>query len=116
MDEAAERKMEQALGVVLENEIPKAPTPLRPTPPIDEQLAQIERIEYGIRNRIRQDKLTILANYEKSVAEFRALCEAKISDMIYKYQTERDTSLRTLHEETQRKLHELNRQAERVER
>jgi len=115
MDEAAERKMEIALGEVSEAMIPK-PTPIRPTPPIDDQLMQIERIEHAIRNRIRTDKLAILAGYERSVAEFRTTCEQKISDAIYQLQNQRDQSLRTLHEETQRKLHELNRQAERVER
>jgi hypothetical protein len=116
MDEAAEKKMVQALGTVLEQDMPKPPTPIRPTPAIDDQLAQIERIEQSIRNRIRQDRLTILAEFERTQAEIRSSYEQKASDTLVKLGNERDLSLRNLHEETQRKLHELGRQAERIER
>lgn len=93
----------------------KEPIPLKPQPPVDAQLAQMERITHAIRNRIRNERLTLMAEFDRTSAEIRSACERKISDATARLEEERDTALRNLHDETARRLHELGELNKRIE-
>jgi len=57
-----------------------------------------------------------MAEYDRTTTEIRSAYEQKASDAMLRLQEERDMNLRNLDEETKRRLHELGRQAQRIER
>lgn len=112
MNAAIERGLSQALEQELAKEV--KPNNNR-QPAIDEQLLQFERIGKSIKNRLRNERLVIVAEYERTKTELKSDFERKASEILAKLTEERDQALQQLSDTVNQRLHELDMLAERVD-
>jgi len=110
---AMEKELEQSISVALQTggDLPRI-TP-RTERSLPDQIAQLERINRAVDERIRQERLTLRNSYERQVVEVRAVFDVRISDEVSKLEQARDAELLALTEETSRKLHDLEQLARR---
>ena len=110
---AMEKELEQSVSVALQagSDLPRI-TP-RVEQSLPDQIAQLDRINRAVDDKIRRERLTLRNNYERQLVEIRTAYETRISDEVSKLEQARDTELLALTEETSRKLHDLERLARR---
>ena len=84
------------------------PSPLRPVPSkpvsLSEQWAQKERIEQELYQRVRRQKIDILAEHDRLWAETKSDFERRIDFAVSKLEAERRQALKTLADQTAEKL------------
>jgi hypothetical protein len=110
-----EQKLEQTLGDIKPQGKPVQLRPIGQPMTVDDQLVQLERISRSLRDRVRTERLEVIAEYERNTAQLRADCDRKISDYAAQARDERDQELRRLAEATGMRLHQLDKLSDRVD-
>jgi hypothetical protein len=90
--------------------LPRVP---RTEPSLPDQIAQLERIDRQIAEKIRRERLNIKNEYDRLWVETNNSFAARISEEVSKLEKARDTELLALTETTSHKLHELEQLARR---
>lgn len=90
------------------------PVPVKPTS-LTEQWAQKERIEQELFQRIRREKMTIIASHDANWAKIKADFEVRIDLAVSQLETERRRALQALTDDTAEKLREHELLMRRIE-
>jgi hypothetical protein len=112
-----EKELEDVIGKAVAE--PVKPTPLRTVPPppaqsLTQQWDTLAKIESELRTRIRRERGMITAEHDRLWTETRTDYDRRIDEAVAKLESERQTALRTLADQTAAKLREHDLLKERM--
>jgi hypothetical protein len=107
MTNEMEKELEANLAQAVDAEVkPFTPRAVTTTASLTTQWDHLARIETELRNRVRRERLEIIAEYEKLVTETRTDFERREDDLITALHAKRDAALLQLRSNAAAKLRE----------
>jgi hypothetical protein len=109
-----ERELEQGITATLLHEPGSGTNKVqRIEQSLPDQIAQLDRINRAVDDKIRRERMTLRNNYERQIVEIRSAYSSRIDEEVSKLEQARDRELLALTEETSQKLHDLEQLARR---
>jgi hypothetical protein len=104
-DKILERGLADALQKPGSEGVSKVP---RVEPSLPDQMAQLERIERSIEDKVRRERVSVITSHDERWTRLRSDYTRDLSDLQSRLSRDLATALRELESETAAKLHQLD--------
>jgi hypothetical protein len=119
MNKTLEQDLELAMSAALDTIKGDEPRPLRPVNSngggtLSEQLEKMENVQQRLKERVRQEKMHLLAEHDRRWTETQHRFAQKIHEEVTKLERARDEELRRLADDHHEKTREIDFVAQRL--